>query len=341
MREQRPRVLVTLPADVTRETILPPTLLGELAEIGDIELNEFDRDLTPDELSRRLPGVAACLVGWGTPRFDAAVLARADALRFIGVAAGTVRPYVSPDVFARGITVVTGASVIAPSVAECALLLMLAALRDLPRRHRILTTTADWPGGEDAGFRSEALFGQRVGLIGLGRAALALVELLRPFGCQIRAFDPHADPAVAADLGLGLGDLDEILAWARIVSVHAASTPETYHLLDGRRLRLLRPGAILVNTSRGAVVDELALVDVLGRGELTAALDVYEVEPLPADSRLRTLSNVILLPHVAGPTPDRRWLMAAAVIQDLRAFLAGQPVEHGVGPDAAGRMSCS
>lgn len=335
----RPRILVTIPEGPIRETILVSSVFADLAQIGDVQMNEHSRDLTPSELGQRLPGISACIVGWGTPRFDAAVLANADALRFIGVAAGTVNPYVSRAVFDRGITVVTGASAMAPSVAECSLLLILAALRDLPRLHGILTGSDGWPEDDDSSLRQRGLFGQRVGLVGFGRTARALVELLRPFGCQIRAFDPYADPADAAAMDVELADLDDLLTWAGVVSIHAASTAGTRHLLDRRRLQLLRPNAVLVNTARGAVVDEGALIDVLRRGTLIAALDVYEEEPLPPDSLLRRLPNVILLPHVAGPTPDRRWLMAAAVVRDLRAFVRGESLEYRVSADAAKRMS--
>ena len=321
-----------------RDSILTGRVFDVLARLGDVEVNESTRDLTSTELRARLPGVDACLVGWGTTRFDGEVIAEADTLQFLGVAAGTVAPYVSPALFESGVTVVNAAAAMAPSVAECGLLLILAGLRNLPALHQALSA-GTWVEDEIA-LRQRGLYGRRVGLVGFGATARALVPLLRPFDVEILAHDPWVHPNAAEGLGVGLTGLDELLGWAEVVSIHAASTPATRHLLDERRLRLLGEATVLVNTARGALIDESALAAVLrDRPDLIAGLDVYEVEPLPVTSPLLRLPNVVLLPHVGGPTPDRRWRMAELVVQDLERFLDGRGVEHGVSIDGARLMT--
>jgi phosphoglycerate dehydrogenase-like enzyme len=123
-------------------------------------------------------------------------------------------------------------------------------------------------------------------------------------------------------------ELDDLLRSSKIVSLHAAKTPETRNLIDARRLALLQDGALFINTSRGSVVDEAELARALAGGRFTAVLDVYQEEPLPPSSPLIGLPNAILVPHMAGPTIDRRRFAALAVVEDAERFLAGKPLEN-------------
>ena len=154
-----------------------------------------------------------------------------------------------------------------------------------------------------------------------------MIDLLEPFNTQIKIFDPY----VCADSlkeypNVEFATLQEVLEWGDIISIHASLTKDTRGLLDINKLKLIREGALLVNTARGAIVDEKALADELRTGRFQAILDVYETEPLPLDSTLRNLDNVILLPHVAG-IPAREQ-MSYAMIEEIGRYSKGEPLQY-------------
>jgi len=320
----RPRFLVTVPAGSVRSSFFPPELVARLEALGDVAWNETGRQLEPSELCRRLGGIRVCFTGWGTPRLDAAVLEGADALGLLAHTAGSVADLVSPELYARGARVVSGNRAFAESVAESVIAYALLGLRRLVHwSHEV--EEGRW---RDENFLNEGLLDQTVGLVGFGAVARLLVPLLKPFRCRIRAYDPHVPAGLMRQHGVEPTSLDEVISGSRIVSLHAARTPETRNLIDARRLRLVRDGALFINTARGALVDEAALATELASGRFAAVLDVFDVEPLPADSPLRGLPNAILIPHMAGPTMDRRRFATLCVVEDTERFLAGKPLEN-------------
>jgi phosphoglycerate dehydrogenase-like enzyme len=184
-------------------------------------------------------------------------------------------------------------------------------------------------GGWQEGYRlRHDLTGSTVGLVGFGaiaRQLVSLLSLLRPFACRLLAYDPYAPPDVAAALGVSSTGLDDVLSQADVVSVHAGATDETRGLIGVRELALLRDGAVVVNTARGRIIDDTALIAELRRGRIQAGLDVFATEPLAADSELRQLPNVVLTPHVGGFTEEMYQRRALALVEDLRRVFAGEP----------------
>jgi phosphoglycerate dehydrogenase-like enzyme len=173
-----------------------------------------------------------------------------------------------------------------------------------------------------------SLFGRRVGLHGFGKVARALVELLRPFHVPIAAFDPYVDPVDVARFGVRrLDSLETLFAESDVVVELAALSPETEGVINESHLTKLPNDGVFVNIGRGAVVDEPALVRVARSGRLHIGLDVYHTEPLPADHPLRGLEKVILLPHIAGPTPDRRNDVGRFALANLKRYVQGLPLE--------------
>jgi phosphoglycerate dehydrogenase-like enzyme len=170
-------------------------------------------------------------------------------------------------------------------------------------------------------------------------AARFLAEMLRPFRAKITAYDPYAGDEALASLGVERASLEEVVSKSKIISIHAARTPETYHMITRELLRSVRDGALLVNTARGSIVDEEALAGELATGRFKAVLDVFEDEPLPASSRLRGLSNAILMPHMAGPTVDRRKAVTLALIEDIKRFCEGRPLKHSIDREYAMAMT--
>jgi phosphoglycerate dehydrogenase-like enzyme len=320
---------LVLPQGALYRDLFPPPVrerLGAFAEvIEDVEGTGWPKD----KFHAALRDVEGVMTGWGSPRIDAEALDAAPRLRIVGHAAGTIKPIGSPALFERVITVVHAHAAIAPYVGEMALALTLAGLRHLPEHDRAMRNDRAW--GERS-LSAETLFRKRVGLVGLGATAREFVKVLVPFGCQVAASDPHVSPEAAAALDIQLLPLDDLLRSNDIVSLHAASLPETYHLIGERELALLPDGALLVNTARGQLIHPEALIEALRTGRIRAALDVTEPEPLPPDHPLRTLPNVFLSPHISGPTPDRRWEMAALIVEEFHRFFSGQPVLHPASP---------
>ena len=196
----------------------------------------------------------------------------------------------------RGVMVANLPGVNRQAVAEHALMLMLATLRRLPRFHEATAAGSGWAMPASAGDGLGELGGRRIGFIGFGAIPQSLAPVLQAMGCDIVHHRRTAG-------GPGWLPLDELLSTSDVISVHLPSTPETVHLLDRHRLQQCKPGAVLINTGRGEVIDETALVNALRHGPLAAAgLDVFEREPPPASSELLHLPNVVLTPHVAWLT---------------------------------------
>ena len=177
------------------------------------------------------------------------------------------------------------------------------------------------------------LSGGTWGLVSAGATARATARLARALGMTVVAHDPHIDPSLPEldELGIQLTSLDEVVAASDVLSVHLPSTPETRHLIGARLISLMRPDAILINVGRGEVVDEEALADALDNGHLYGAgLDVREQEP-PGDSRLHTMANVVLTPHVAGITGQAQARIGALLCSDIDNVLNGEEAKHAVG----------
>jgi phosphoglycerate dehydrogenase-like enzyme len=264
------------------------------------------------------------LTGWGCPPIDEAALAAAPCVRAVVHAAGSVKNHVTPACWERGIVVSTAAEANALPVAEFTLAMILLAGKAthvIARRYRQQRTAP--------ALRSEfpkiGNYRRTVGIVGASRIGRRVIALLRPFDLDVVVSDPYLDQAQARELGVRVAELDDLLRASHIVSLHAPSLPSTRHLIDRRRLGLIRDGATLINTARGALVDHVALTDELISGRINAILDVTEPEVLPADSPLYTLPNVVLTPHMAGALGVELERMGAYAVDELARYVAGQP----------------
>ncbi|HHV55079.1 MAG TPA: hydroxyacid dehydrogenase [Firmicutes bacterium] len=276
-------------------------------------------------LTEALATADAVITSWGSPFLSRELLEQAPRLRFIGHAAGSIKPYVDVWALQKGITVINAARVMARGVAEMTLLFALASLRSLVAYQRENKPAHRWQADQPV----EGLFFQRVGLVGLGQVGRAVLELFAPFRCRFQVYDPYLSAEEAARLGVEkTGDLQELFATSRIVSLHAAVTRETAGMIRREHFACMQPGAVFINTARGRLVDYAALVEAAVNGRIRICLDVTDpLEPLPADSPLWDLPNVMITPHIAGPTPDRRVDMGQDVIARLLRFWRGEPIE--------------
>lgn len=312
---------------------LPPRLYGLffnpevedlLHSFADVVRNETDRDLSEEEMSERVREVDGAIFGWEGGGLTKRNIAQARNLKIIGQVGGTVKHIDTEAALARGIVIVNSAPAMSTSVAEFTLALILDCFHDIAFCDRLMRSRE---GGGAVPLGRE-LTGKRVGLIGFGLIGQKLAVLLKPFEVEILVYDPYVSESVIVDLAVNAASLEEVLTTSDVVSVHAGLTPETYHLLDRQRLDLLPPGAILVNTARGEIIDQEALVEKLKEGKLKAALDVFSEEPLSGSHELRGLENVILTPHRAAHTEEAYSLLGRIVVEDFARFFLGQTPLH-------------
>jgi len=262
----------------------------------------------------------AILSSWGTPTIPREAR---PALGFVSHTAGEIRRLVGRELIEEGLLVSNWGELAAPSVAECALLLMLCSLRRVTHWSFVMHRERGWPDGGETG--NVGLFGRKVGLHGFGKIAQSLVALLKPFGCQIMAYSAGVPDEVFAAHGVTQADsLEALFSQSEILVEVEALTDATRRSVTEDLLRLLPPDGAFINVGRGAVVDEQGLINVAREGNIQFALDVFEMEPLATTSPLRGLPNVTLLPHIAGPTVDRRKECGRRAIDNLQRFARGE-----------------
>ena len=283
----------------------------------------FELDDGPGDLRTRLRAAAA-LIADPTVPVDAELLDAAGGS--LKVVANFAVGYDNIDLEAcreRGVVVTNTPDVLTNATAELAVALMLAAARRMGEAERMVRS-GSWTGWEPGQLLGRELSGSVVGIVGLGRIGTRVAELLRGFGVTLlySARSPH--PERAERVGAALVTLDELLARSDFVTLHAPLSPETRHLIDGPALGRMKPGAVLVNTSRGGLVDSAALAQALSAGSVCAAgLDVYEQEP-DVPPELTALDNVVLLPHIGSATREAREGMARLAAENVIAVLGGR-----------------
>jgi phosphoglycerate dehydrogenase-like enzyme len=273
-----------------------------------------------------LPNVDALVVCNGCPPITHAVLDSALALKLIGEMEGDrfAGRIDMAAASARGIRVVDTTNASSYPVAEWALAMALIALRNAGSlyRHMIGDEIYRQPP-TDLGYVRGELTGKRVGLIGCGIIGRRFLELLQPFRCEVRVYDPYLAREVADIYDLLVTDLPTMLTESELVVCLAPLTPKTRGMLGSRELDLLQPGSAFVNVSRGAIVDSAALIARLSVGDITAALDVFDPEPVPAGSPIRKMPNVFLTPHIAGVTLASGPRGFRLMVDELERFFAG------------------
>ncbi|WP_405638896.1 hydroxyacid dehydrogenase [Streptomyces uncialis] len=330
----RPRVVVSVPPPLRAQLFSPAVWDRLTARTEPVVLDDHtDRDA----LTAALPGARALITSWGSPRVDAGLLDVADRLALVAHTGSAVAPYVTEEVFRRGVRVTQAGDAMARPVAEVALAFTLSLLHRVHRFDHALRTGADWDTASAAPPRHE-MHGSGIGVIGASRTGRAYIALARAVGARVSVADPYLDAADAEELGVRLLPLEELLERSRIVAVHAPATEETRHLLGARRLALMPDGAGLVNTARSWLVDEDALLAEVRSGRLDAAIDVFDAEPLPVGHPLRALPNVLLTPHQAAGTVECRLRMGASAADEVLRLLDGKPPLHAVSARALARL---
>lgn len=312
------RVRIVIPGDD------PPMIAGSpqlerLRQVADVVL--FDTRPEGDEQKVARAAEAEILLNSrGLVRWPGSVLRRLPRLRMIACCAVGFDCIDMPAARELGIVVCNVPGRTAGIIAEHALALLLATAR------RVAWTTAEMKQGRWPSEYLVSLAGKRLGVIGTGNIGCALIRLARAIGMEVVAWSFHPEQEKAQTLGFRYVELAELLRTSDAVSLHLKLTDDSRHLIDARALEQMKPGALLINTARGAVVDQDALVAALQSGKLGGAgLDVFRTEPLPADDPLLQYPQVVLTPHAADQMPEGMEALCQGAVENVLAFLAGRP----------------
>ncbi len=304
-----------------REKVFGAQHLELLREWGDVALNESNANPSEEEACALIAGADVAITSWGCGPLTERVLDAAPNLKLVLHAAGTVKPIVTDALWSRGVRVSNATEALGKGVAETALGFTIVSLKDMWRLGR---ETRD--GGWDPGPRVREVYGLTVGVVGAGRAGSHYVKLMRNFDVRIVLYDPFVSAERAREMGAEKVELETLLRESDVVSIHLPSLPETYHMFDASRLAMMKDDCVLINTARGSVIDEDALVAELSKGRLYACLDVTEPEPPAEDHPFRRLPNVTLTPHIAGAVNNGMGRIAQSAIDDLKAYIEGRPL---------------
>ncbi|MDR7161591.1 hydroxyacid dehydrogenase [Arthrobacter sp. BE255] len=325
----RPKVAFALRSEELRGQLFPLDVLQRLRSVADIVHEPVLTDFNSETSLRVLSEVDALITGWGVPTIDARILDAAPQLQLIAHSAGTIKQHVDPACWDRGITFTTAAQANAVPVAEFTLAFILLAgkqtfaaasqLRRLQERGQPTILSA-----------SLGNLGSTVGIIGASRIGRLVLERLKAFDHKILLADPTVSESEASELGATLVSLDDLMARADVVSLHAPLLPTTVGMIGAFQLGLMKDGATFINTARGPLVDHEALSGELVTGRISAVLDVTDPEPLPAGDVLYGRDNVILTPHIAGSMGNELQRMGAAAVEEVIRLAEGRPYLHAV-----------
>lgn len=304
---------------VTRR--LPEAVETRLSELFDVKLRDDDAPMSRADLAEAIK-TADVLVPTVTDEIDSALITQAgDRLKLIANYGAGVDHIDVATARQRGVLVSNTPGVLTDDTADMTMALMLAVLRRIPEGLSVMQT-GDWDGWAPTAFLGGRVAGRRLGILGMGRIGQAVARRAAAFGMQVhyhnrRRLRPEVEQALEATYW---ESLDQMVARIDVLSINCPATPSTFHQMNARRLKLMKPEAVIVNTSRGEVIDESALTRMLRAGEIAGAgLDVYE-RGTQVNPRLRQLRNVVLLPHMGSATREGRIEMGEKVIINIKTF---------------------
>ncbi|POX45464.1 hydroxyacid dehydrogenase [Streptomyces sp. Ru71] len=324
----RPRAVLAM-SRAAAAAVLDPESLAALGRVCDLVPPPVLDDLTTDRARSLLADADLLVTGWGCPPLDEAVLAAAPRLRAVVHTAGSVRGHVTEACWERGIEVSSAAAANALPVAEYTLsMILLTGKRVLEgaRDYRAARRRADWLATP----RSVGNHHRTVGILSASLIGRRVIELLRPHDVEVLLHDPYVTDADAAVLGVERVGLAELFTRSDTVSVHTPLLPETRGLVGRTLIESMRPDAVLINTARGAVIDQAALTDAVLAGRIRAVLDVTDPEVLPPDHPLWDCPDVLITPHLAGSQGNEWRRLADLAVAETARWASGAGFLHPV-----------
>lgn len=270
------------------------------------------------------------LASWGTPKLDKEFLEKLPNLKLVAYAAGTIKKIVSDDFWARDIPITSAAAANATAVAEYTVATMVYLTKNI--RHAAMQYQNDTKEkflqlrDSPVGFNDLS-----IGLIGASFVGREVIRLLKSYNVRIAVYDPYLSNDEAKSLGVEKMDLNNLVTWADVVSIHAPKLPETQNMIGREQFLLMKEGSFFINTARGTIVDYVALSEITPKKKIEVVLDVTDPdEPLPADNVLRKLDNVFITPHIAGSRGNEQQLMGSLAVDEIKRFVSGQKLSYQV-----------
>lgn len=303
--------------------------LEELEGLGDVVT--FSQDTELAEVVEAMKDAEVLITYWGMSSIKREIVENAPNLKYILHAGGAIKRLISevmPDILDRGIRISGCNDAVAQGVAATALGLTIVSLKNIWTLSQY-TRQGHFRGGEHRPFIKD-VHDITVGVVAAGKAGRHYIRHMRNFDVRIVVYDPVATDEQIRELGAERVSLEQLMSESDVVSIHAPSIPATYRMINAERLALMKDRAILINTARGTIIDESALVAELEKGRLWACIDVTDPEPPAADHPFRTLPNVILTPHLAGLSQNGRTLVGKVAVGELRRYVQGEPLQEEV-----------
>ena len=294
--------------------------INKLRELGEVVINPGEPSI--ENVKATIKDADIAITSWGNPLMTEEILNECPNLKLLMHAAGSVKPVVTDELWDRGIRVCASTKPLGMGVAETSLAFAIAACKNFFELNDIIHN-----GGYELRNVKE-FYELTVGVVSAGYVGRHMIKLLQNFGVDVLLYDPYVTEEQAAEMGCTKAELNELLEKSDVVSLHAPSIPATNHMINADTLKLMKKDAVLINTSRGSVIDEKALYEHMAAGNLKyACLDVYDPEPIEVDNPLRTLKNVIMTPHIAGLAANGKLRIGAHSAEQIEHFIKGEPME--------------
>ncbi len=305
-----------------RQTLFTKKAIGELSQLGEIVYNE-STTIDKASLIELVKGADVAVTSWGVPTFDEDVLDACPDLKLITHAAGSVKSIVSDEMYSRGIKISSGARALSEGVSDTALGLTICACKNI---FALSSGTKNGNWIDDYTSVTE-MNDITIGVVGAGFAGRRYIELLQAFNLEVLVFDPIMTKEDAQKIGAKKVELDELLKSSDVVSIHAPELESTKNMFNANTLAKMRDNSILINTARGSIIDECALIDALKDGKFKyVCLDVTDPEPPAQDSELRKFENCIITPHIAGCANNGKFKLGTHVVAEIQHFVADEPL---------------
>lgn len=322
---------------VVRDELFRGDHLSRLSRVCRLVSQEPFRN--EEELAEHLPNIEVLLTSWGCPRIDQQLVDQTPRLRLVAHLAGSVKGFIDDSVWRRGIKVVNAVAANAVPVAEYTVAAILFANKRVFQLQRFYARYRENRAPWTREAPRAGNYKKSVGIIGASHVGRLVIEHLRSFDMHVMLYDPFTAPLDARHMGAHKVGLTELLSQSDVVSIHAPLLPDTRGMLGARELALISDGATVINTARGAIVDQAALEQELVSGRLFAVLDTTDPEELPPDSPLFELPNVFLTPHIAGSLGDETQRLTDMIVDELERFSKGEGLKHLVRREHLARLA--
>ncbi len=306
--------------------------INRLRALGEVAINEGDASI--ENIKATVKDADIAITSWGSLKMEEEILNECPNLKLLMHGAGSVKPYVSDELWAKDIRVCASTKPLGIGVAETALGFTIAACKNF------FAINEDIHNGGYLRENIKELYEITVGVVSAGFVGRHYIKLLQNFGVDVLLYDPYVTEEQAKAMGCKKAELEELLKVSDVVSLHAPSIPATKHMINAETLKLMKKDAVLINTARGSLIDENALYEHMKAGNLKyTCMDVYDPEPPMEDNPLRTLKNVIMTSHLAGLVSNGLLRIGAHCADQIENFVNNQPMECEVTKDMLAKMA--